>query len=458
MKPTEEQLEFIGKTKNLGMVPGLEGIRALLRMLGDPQDQVPCIHVAGTNGKGSVCAYLGSVLTLAGYRVGVYTSPAVFHERERYTVMGEPISEEAYWSGMERIRLACEALEAQGKGHPTIFEVETSLAYWMFAESGCEIAIVETGMGGALDATNVIKKPLCSVITSIDMDHMKFLGNTLEEIAVQKAGIIKTGCDVVSVWQNQAVERILRETAKKKNAVIRFVPKTDCRCLEKQEPKEEKGTNEKTDFSYEYRGMFLSPGLEGACQIPNSALSAEVLLLLREKGYTVDEAKICEGIRRAFWPGRMQQISSVPEIWIDGAHNPAAAVQLKKTIENKFTNRRITYIMGVLADKDYRKMLGQLLPLAQRLITVTPDHPRALSAGQLARAAKEQEKKNADCAKQNATEKREILAAESFEAAARMVLTDHLCSADVIIAFGSLSFLKDICAALEKRKEEMSYV
>lgn len=455
MKPTRKQQEFIEKTQKMGIVPGLEGIRSLLRELGDPQDQVPCVHVAGTNGKGSVCAYVGSVLTLCGYRVGVYTSPAVFCERERYTIQGKQISEDIYWSGMERIREACAALEEQGKKHPTLFEIETALAFWVFAKNDCEIAVIEAGMGGALDATNVIQNSLCSVFTSIGMDHMKFLGDTLEKIAAQKAGIIKTGGTAVSVWQHPAAEKVLRETAKQKNASIRFVKKCDCVHSGDKEPH---GESKKTSFSYKYHGIYISPGLEGACQVQNSALAAEVLCLLREKGYSVGTEEIRRGIYKTVWPGRMQRISYHPQIWIDGAHNPAAAVQLKKTIEKKFTNRRITYIMGVLADKDYRGMLKQLLPMARRLITVTPVNPRALSAEQLARAAKEQVEKSEGCAKQAAAVKTEIFAAESFDGAAKTALTEQLCSTDVIVAFGSLSFLKDICIALEKRKEEIFHV
>lgn len=427
MKPTKEQLEFINQSKRLGSVPGLESIQALLEVLNHPEQKIPLIHVAGTNGKGSVCRYLGKVLSLSGYRTGVYTSPAVFDERERYTINEEWISEKCYWDCVEKIRQACLVLEKRGIRQPTVFEIETTLAFLYFTENGCDIGIIETGLGGRCDATNVISKPVCSVLTSIGLDHMQFLGNTHEEIALQKAGIIKTECDVVSVWQLPGVEQVLREETRRKNARIRFVRREDV-C----------GTEE----AYEYRGIHVIPGLKGAFQLPDSALAVEVLLLLGEKGYSLSREQIRSGIRQTVWPGRMEQILSEPEIWIDGAHNPAAAIQLKKTIENKFTNKRITYIMGVLADKDYRTILQETLSLAARLITVTPDNPRALSAQKLAETALEI--KNIP-----------VFPARDFDEAAREALSGNT---DVILAFGSLSYLKDIRLALEKRKEEMSHV
>ena len=202
----------------MGSLPGLDSIRRLLDRLDNPQEKLSVIHVAGTNGKGSVCSYLQSALSLAGYRVGVYTSPAVFDERERFAVDGLWISREEYWRQAERIRRACLDIRAKGFPQPTIFEVDTALAYLYFLDQHCDLVITETGMGGALDATNAVEKPLCCVFASVGMDHMQMLGSTLEEIAAQKAGIIKEGRPVVSTWQDPAVRSVLTDVAKKKGS------------------------------------------------------------------------------------------------------------------------------------------------------------------------------------------------------------------------------------------------
>ena len=411
----------------MGSLPGLDSIRRLLDRLDNPQEKLSVIHVAGTNGKGSVCSYLQSALSLAGYRVGVYTSPAVFDERERFAVDGLWISREEYWRQAERIRRACLDIRAKGFPQPTIFEVDTALAYLYFLDQHCDLVITETGMGGALDATNAVEKPLCCVFASVGMDHMQMLGSTLEEIAAQKAGIIKEGRPVVSTWQDPAVRSVLTDVAKKKGAEIRFA-----------DPGE---ITEISGGRIRCGDYELSPALEGTFQIQNSGLALHTLLLLRDEGYAISDEVMLEGIHRAYWPGRMERILSCPKVYLDGAHNLPAALQLKRTIQKKFTNQRITYIIGVLADKDYDGMLRELLPLAEDVITVTPQNPRALDAKSLAKAAKRWHD--------------HVTAASDFCEAAGLALRG---GSDVILAFGSLSYLRDIKSAILKRNEEMSHV
>ena len=444
MEPTAEQRQFIENAKRMGSVPGLETIRRLLSVLGDPQEKLSIIHVAGTNGKGSVCCYLQHAMTLAGYRVGVYSSPAVFEALECFTVDGTPVAEEAYWNCADRVAEACGRLTAAGFCHPTIFEVETAMAYLLFLEAGCGLVIMETGMGGALDATNAIHKPLCSVVTSIGMDHMGMLGDSLSEIAAQKAGIIKEGCPVISTWQEPEAERVIRQRADALHAPLLFA---DLSCLAPEGLDRDSSGDGQTvrgksqQEALVYKGIRLCPKMEGTFQVQNSALAAEVLLFLSRSLERLGRAQIEQGICEAYWPGRMERILERPAVYLDGAHNLPAAIQLKKTIEKKFTNRHITYIIGVLADKDYAGMLTELLPSADRVITVTPDNGRALPGEKLAETVRSiwtGEVQNTD-----------------FSGAARLALDG---SAEVVIAFGSLSYLKDIRDALSERNEELGHV
>ncbi len=429
MMETKEQQAFLEKARSMGSVPGLDSIRELLKRLSDPQDGLSVIHVAGTNGKGSFCCYLQNVLSASGYRVGVYTSPAVFHERERYAINGVWISEEDYSLEMELLRDICCDMTAEGVPHPTIFEIETALAYDYFKRSSCDLVIMETGMGGSLDATNVMESTVCSVITSIGMDHMQFLGDTLSEIAGQKAGIMKAHCKTVSAWQEPQAKEVLCQRAKEVSSDLVFADAGELHVLSY------------SPLKYTYRGLLIESGMEGSYQLTNGPLAVETLLCLRKQGYHITDDDIQKGMKAASWPGRMEKIAEHPLIYLDGAHNLPAARECKKTIQNKFTNQRITYIMGVLADKDYPGMLSQLLPFADTVITVTPENPRALPAEILAREVISRGK--------------HAVAAASFDEAADLAFET---SADVIIALGSLSYLKDIRRPLLKRNEDSTHV
>lgn len=374
----EEAAEFADSTKKYGSILGLESIRNLMQELGNIQEQLHIIHVAGTNGKGSVCAFLSAALTEAGYRVGRYNSPAVFERREVFRIGETMISKEEYAAVFERVQTACEVLTKRGCPHPTVFEVETAAAFLWFYEKKCDLVLLETGMGGETDATNLITHPVCSVLTSIGMDHMQYLGNTIEEIAKVKAGIIKKGCPVVALKQGDSVCEVIKNKAEECGS----------RCILVEVPQymQEAPIWGTTLQDVHYGSVHTALG--GVWQRENLSLALAVLKLLEESGYPITKEAVQNGIAKTIWHGRYEVLQTEPLFIIDGAHNPIAAKRLKETIEKDFTNREIIYIIGVLADKEHEKMLRLLLPGAKAVFTVTPDSPRALDGEILAKEAR----------------------------------------------------------------------
>lgn len=428
----EEAAEFADSTKKYGSILGLESIRNLMQELGNVQEQLHIIHVAGTNGKGSVCAFLSAALTEAGYRVGRYNSPAVFERREVFRIGETMISKEEYAAVFERVQTACEVLTKRGCPHPTVFEVETAAAFLWFYEKKCDLVLLETGMGGETDATNLITHPVCSVLTSIGMDHMQYLGNTIEEIAKVKAGIIKKGCPVVALKQSDGVCEVIKNKAE------------DCgsRCVLVEVPQymQEKPI-QKQCIQYPVQGTTLQDvhygsvhtALGGIWQRENLSLALAVLKLLEESGYPITKEAVQSGIAKTIWHGRYEVLQTEPLFIIDGAHNPIAAKRLKETIEKDFTNREIIYIIGVLADKEHEKMLRLLLPGAKAVFTVTPDNPRALDGEILAKEAR----KYADT----------VWHVPDIRKAVEMA-KETAKESDVILTVGSLSYLKEVKKAL----------
>lgn len=414
----KEALEYIDSLKSCGIVPGLDSIKELCRRLGNPQDALAFVHIAGTNGKGSVLAYISTVLKCAGYKVGRYISPTIFSYRERIQVNEKPITKKALGEGMGLVKEACDAMCAQGLPQPTPFEVETALAFWYFREKGCDIVVLETGMGGLEDATNLITTTITAVIASISMDHMKFLGDTLGKIAAQKAGIIKEGCQVVTMPQDKEAMEAVRKAAEEKHCTLTVADGAKASRvrygIEKQR--------------FDYAGMKnLEITLAGQFQIDNAVLAIEAVRSLTEKGFPVKEEAMRRGLQETVWPGRFSVIHKKPLFIVDGAHNEDAAQKLAKSIEFYFTNKRIIYIMGILKDKEYEKIINLTHSYADQIITVTPpDNPRAMHGYELAR----------EIAKVHPG----VSAVDSLEEAVEMsmLLADK---DDVIIAFGSLSYL-----------------
>lgn len=419
----EEAAEFADSTKKYGSILGLESIRNLMQELGNIQEQLHIIHVAGTNGKGSVCAFLSAALTEAGYRVGRYNSPAVFERREVFRIGETMISKEEYAAVFERVQTACEVLTKRGCPHPTVFEVETAAAFLWFYEKKCDLVLLETGMGGETDATNLITHPVCSVLTSIGMDHMQYLGNTIEEIAKVKAGIIKKGCPVVALKQGDSVCEVIKNKAEECGS--------RCVLVEVPQYMQEAPIWGTTLQDVHYGSVHTALG--GVWQRENLSLALAVLKLLEESDYSITKEAVQSGIAKTIWHGRYEVLQTEPLFIIDGAHNPIAAKRLKQTIEKDFTNREIIYIIGVLADKEHEKMLRLLLPGAKAVFTVTPDSPRALDGESLAKEAQ----KYAD----------NIWYVPDIGKAVKMA-KETAKESDVILAVGSLSYLKEVKKAL----------
>lgn len=316
-------MDFMDELKKSGIVPGLGSIKELCRRLGNPQDAFPCIHIAGTNGKGSVLAYLSTVYKTAGYRVGAFSSPAVFKSRETIRVDGKNMTKKAYTEGLGKIKEAVEAIKADGLPAPTAFEAEVALAFLYFADKKCDIVILEAGMGGREDATNLITRTLAAVLMPIGMDHMQFLGGTLDKIAYQKAGIIKKGCVAVSAAQQEEAAAEIRKEAEKQGCSLFFatVPEKKKYGLKKQR------FNYRDAFGTLYKDMEIT--IPGVCQAENAAVAIEVVEALnRQKSFYVSDENLRRGLLETSWPGRFEVLREKPYFVIDGAHNEPAAKNL----------------------------------------------------------------------------------------------------------------------------------
>lgn len=445
----KEAREFIDQSNRYGIVPGLETITELMRRLGDPQDALKIIHVAGTNGKGSTAAFISSILTIEGYRVGRYISPTIFTYRERiqimkkksyddkkeqkFSIVSDFITEDGVCETIKRIQPICEAMVNDGFHHPTAFEIETAMTMLYFVWEKVDYVVLEVGLGGRLDATNVIKSPICSVITSISMDHMQYLGDTLAKIAGEKAGIIKAGSPVVSCEQPLEVMEVLRKTSQQQGILFESVNGHNIKDINH--------TLEETSFCFLYEGEEerYQIHLLGEHQVENAALAVNVAKLLQKLGHSLADTSIQEGLKKAIWSGRFEIIDRNPYMVIDGAHNEGAAISLKESIGLYFTNRKIIYMIGVLSDKDYRSILRHTASLAKVIITLTPNNPRALPSVELAAVAREY------CER--------VIDAGDLDRAIKLAYQEAE-EQDVIIAFGSLSFLGDLVKTLRIRKEE----
>lgn len=421
----EEAKVYIETVSRTGSILGLESIIHLMEELGDVQDTLRILHIGGTNGKGSTGAFIESILIEAGYRVGRYTSPAVFDSFEVWRINHENISQEEYLECLEEVKEACERMLVKGMAQPTVFEVETALAFIYFAKKNCDYVLLEVGMGGETDATNLITKPVCSVLTSISMDHMQFLGNTVGEIAKVKAGIIKKGCPIVtSDTQEKEVLTVIEKVAEEKEAKLILAKSSIMKMTEAAQ-----GVIG-LSCHHEVLGE-VTLGLIGAYQVENANLAIKVCLEVLE----IPKEAVKKGLQKACWPGRFEIIRTKPFFILDGAHNEDAAKKLAKTLQNYFTNRKITYIIGVLADKEHKKMLEIMLPFAERVYTVTPPNKRAL-AGEVLKTEVE-------------SFGQEAIYCVKIEDAVRQALVSAT-KDEVIVAFGSLSYLAKIKEAAER--------
>ena len=360
-----EAVELIHQRAWVGQKPGLERIRRLLGRLGNPQEKLKFVHIAGSNGKGSTAAMLASVLTAAGLKTGLYTSPHLWRFHERFQVDGVPIP------GEELVEIAAQVLAAAED--ETEFELMTAIGMVHFLRSKCDIVVLETGLGGRLDSTNIIPSPEAAVITHIGLEHTELLGDTLDKIAAEKAGIIKEGCSVVLYEQGFGLYGLFEEICRFRYSRLALAgsPVVLSSGLEGQ------------TFTYRGSGPYHI-ALLGEHQISNAAVVLETVKVLRQRGWEISEAALVRGLEEARWPGRLELAWNSPNVILDGGHNPQCMEALARSLRGLYPEKKLLFLTGVLADKDYPAMMGELLPLAKEFFTITPDSPRAMSAQELA--------------------------------------------------------------------------
>lgn len=373
-------IDRIHEFNRFGMVLGLDRMEELLRRLGNPQDDLKVIHVAGTNGKGSVSKYLEEGLAACGYKMGLYTSPYIetFNERIRYD--GADISDEDLEYYGQKVVSAAEAMVADGLDSPTEFEVVTAIAFLYFAGRQADITILEVGLGGIGDSTNVVKNPLASVITSISYDHMAQLGSSLAEIAVNKAGIIKTGCPVIANVPQRDAAKIIARKAYAMGSRLYDISGIRA-AVSDETPFSQKVSMELYEKSY----SDVEISMVGRHQAENLKTALATLEILRKSGAVkLDREALYEGLKRARQPGRFEVISEDPLVIIDGAHNEAGAQALQETMAQHFAGKKILLVAGILADKEIDSIVKFLTKITDHIIVTEPDNPRKLAAEKLA--------------------------------------------------------------------------
>ncbi|MGM9553343.1 MAG: bifunctional folylpolyglutamate synthase/dihydrofolate synthase [Faecousia sp.] len=414
-----EALTYIHSVSWKGSIPGLSRTQELLERIGDPQNRLKFVHIAGTNGKGSTAAMLASIFRAAGYQTGLYTSPYITCFNERMQVNGEMISDEELAEITEFIRPHAEAMQ----DHPTEFELVTVIAMEYFARHGCDIVALEVGLGGELDSTNVIAAPEASVICNIGLDHTEVLGDTLEKIAAAKAGIIKGG-DAVIYRGSESVERVFEQRCAETNTRLHRADFDGIRLI-----------------SHSFAGQVFDCGarknielpLLGEHQLKNAAVVLATVDALTAKGWQITEAQLREGLKTVSWPGRFELLSKAPVFIVDGGHNPQCMAALAKNIRDYLSDRPLTALTGVMADKDYLDMYRLVAPYIARFVTVTPDNPRALPAKELAKLLEQFGKP--------------VTACESVEAGVKTAIS-QTAENEAVLAFGSLYMVGTIRATV----------
>lgn len=378
---TQQAIEALHALPRLGQgVPGLARMQNLMDHLGNPEKDLQCIHIAGTNGKGSLAAMTSSILTAAGYKTGLTISPYVVDFRERFQIDGEMIPPRTLANLTEKVLDAIDAIEAEGGEKPVEFEAVTALAFLWFAREKCDLVVLETGLGGRCDATNVVPHKLVAAITKIGYDHMEVLGDTLDKIAAEKAGIIKEGTVVVNYPDQpaEAMGPILTAAAEAHTSII--TPDKDDLTLLR---------GKRLENRIDYGGYRAALGLPGTHQANHAAMAVEIALALwREFGYDISDDAILQGLADVRMPARIEVLRRHPLLLLDGCHNPDGAKMLAATLTRADFEENLVGVLGVLADKDYKDMLSDLAPCFAKVYTVTPNCPRALSAEELQKEAR----------------------------------------------------------------------
>lgn len=368
----QEALTYIHSISWRGSKPGLERISGMMEQLGNVQEDLKFIHIAGTNGKGSVSAMLSSVLTAAGYRTGLFISPYIMRFNERMQVNGVPISDEELAEIVTEVQPVAESMTER----PTEFEIITAAAFLWFARQKCDIVVLETGLGGRLDATNLITKNVCAVITNLGMDHTEYLGNTLGEIAGEKCGILKPGCPVVAYRSAPEAMKVIRARAKELECPVRTADFGKIKAL----------SADLQGQTFQYKQFpELTVHLLGAHQLKNAAVALETISVLRKAGWEIPDEAVVQGMDATRWPGRFEVLQDNPLVIVDGAHNPQGVESLIAAVKEYLPGQHIVCVTGVLADKDWKPMMDRLKTVVSDFVAVTPDSPRALGNVRLAR-------------------------------------------------------------------------
>lgn len=369
----KEAMDYIRNTAKFGSKYGLQRTKKILEYLGNPEEKLKCIHIAGTNGKGSTTAMISSILKSAGYKVGMYTSPYLEEFEERIQINGVNIPKERLCQVVSRVSEAVDRVIAEGYDHPTEFEIITCAMYLYFFDEKVDFAVVEVGLGGRLDSTNVIV-PLVSVITSISYDHMNILGNTLQEIALEKAGIIKGSVPVVVYPQLPEVEEVLRKVCSERNSQMLAVDEFSGEFLGTEGKYQNIVIRTQNDI---YK---IKLALLGKIQIQNCAVVLNTIEVLKSMGFSVEKEAIYDGLRCVEWKGRMEIVKDNPLVLIDGAHNIDGISKLAESINTYFKYSKLYLVIGILADKQVDDMLKVIVPMAEAVIAVTPHSDRAEAA------------------------------------------------------------------------------
>lgn len=375
-----EALDYIHGLYWKGKKTGLEKTKELLELCGHPEKELKCIHIAGTNGKGSTAAMLASICKRAGYKVGLYTSPYIVRYNERVQVNNEEIPDDALCSLTEYLASLTEQMEVP----PSEFEFGTVLAFLYFQQQNCDIVILETGLGGAFDSTNVISHPLLCIITALGFDHTAQLGNTMEEIAQAKAGIIKEGVPVIFYGENEAGEKVIREKCRELGTTLRMP-------VFERLVSEEIGTIGETKFGQRFSyGQWenIKLSLPGLYQTQNAAVVLEAIQELQKSGYPITEEQIRDGLAEVTWQARLECLIKRPLLLADGSHNPQGMKATIESLVRYFPERKLQFIFGAMADKELDTMVKMFLPLAKKVYVTAPDMPRAIKAEDLLQLCK----------------------------------------------------------------------
>ncbi len=420
----EEAIGWIHSRLKFGIKPGLERMRWMLEELGNPERHIKCVHLAGTNGKGSTLTYMRYMLENAKYKVGTFTSPYIETFNERISVNGTPIADEEITELVKMVKPVVEKLDETDLGEATEFEIITVMAICYFGKVNfCDVVLFETGLGGRFDSTNVIH-PVLTIITNIGHDHMHILGNTLGEIAYEKAGIIKSGVPVITGVQDEEALQVIQKVAKENQANL-YEMGNHFTSLHKQSSED----GEQFDFTCPFASFEdVRITMKGSHQVGNAALALMAVMYVKiYLSFLIEEEEIRTGLQEAYWVGRFEKLQSNPDIIIDGAHNPEGIESLVKTVESHYKDKNVIVLFTALGDKQLHNMVGQLESIADEIIFTTFAFDRAISAGKLASYAKEESKLVFDNWKEAIDTKVEMLGEN-----------------DVFIITGSLYFISEV--------------